>query len=173
MKWWDWMPWSLFLECWVLSQLFHSPLSQEESLFIKRLFNSSLLSAFKVVSSADLRVVVFLPAVWLPVCDSSSLAFCMIYSACKLNKEGDNMQHWHIPFPIVNQSTVIIRVCSNFSPSKTRSHVCHCPLVLLGCGLGNVLLTSPEFWHSALGYCGFPLSWDPFLTKVPNLLCFI
>ena len=27
MKWWDWIPWSLFLECWVLSQLFHSPLS--------------------------------------------------------------------------------------------------------------------------------------------------
>ena len=26
MKWWDWMPWSLFFECWVLSQLFHSPL---------------------------------------------------------------------------------------------------------------------------------------------------
>ena len=27
MKWWGWMPWSLFFECWVLSQLFHSPLS--------------------------------------------------------------------------------------------------------------------------------------------------
>ena len=27
MKWWDWMPWSSFFECWVLSQFFHSPLS--------------------------------------------------------------------------------------------------------------------------------------------------
>ena len=27
MKWWDWMPWSLFFECWSLSQFFHSPLS--------------------------------------------------------------------------------------------------------------------------------------------------
>ena len=27
MKWWDRMPWSLFSECWALSQLFHSPLS--------------------------------------------------------------------------------------------------------------------------------------------------
>ena len=27
MKWWDQMPWSSFFECWVLSQLFHSPLS--------------------------------------------------------------------------------------------------------------------------------------------------
>ena len=27
MKWWDKMPWISFFECWVLSQLFHSPLS--------------------------------------------------------------------------------------------------------------------------------------------------
>ena len=27
MKWWHWMPCSSFFECWVLSQLFHSPLS--------------------------------------------------------------------------------------------------------------------------------------------------
>ena len=27
MKWWDWMPWSLFLERWLLSQLFQPPLS--------------------------------------------------------------------------------------------------------------------------------------------------
>ena len=26
MKKWDWMPWSSFFECWVLSQFFHSPL---------------------------------------------------------------------------------------------------------------------------------------------------
>ena len=38
-KWWDRMLWSSFFECWVLSQLFHSPFT-----FIKRLF-SSLLSA--------------------------------------------------------------------------------------------------------------------------------
>ena len=27
LKWWDQMPWSQFFECWVLSQLVHSPLS--------------------------------------------------------------------------------------------------------------------------------------------------
>ena len=27
LNWWDWMPWSSFFECWVLSQLFYSPLS--------------------------------------------------------------------------------------------------------------------------------------------------
>ena len=33
---------------------------------------------------------------------SSSSAFCMIYSAYKLNKQGDNTQPWCIPFPIRN-----------------------------------------------------------------------
>ena len=26
--------------------------------------------------------------------------------ACKLNKQGDNIQPWHTPFPILNQSVV-------------------------------------------------------------------
>ena len=61
-KWWDWMSWSLlFFECWVLSQLFHSPFSLSS-----RLFNSSLLSAISVVSSAYLRLLIFLPAVLIP-----------------------------------------------------------------------------------------------------------
>ena len=37
-------------------------------------------------------------------CASSSLAHLMMYSAYKLNKQGDNMQPWCIPFPIWNQS---------------------------------------------------------------------
>ena len=32
------------------------------------------------------------------------LAFLMMYSAYKLNKQGDNKQPWHTPFPIWNQS---------------------------------------------------------------------
>ena len=35
---------------------------------------------------------------------SSSPAFCMMYSAYKLNKQDDNIQPWHTPFPILNQS---------------------------------------------------------------------
>ena len=57
--------------------------------FIKRLFSSSLLSAILVVSSAYLRLLIFLPAILIPDCASSSLAFQMMYSACKLNKQGD------------------------------------------------------------------------------------
>ena len=33
-------------------------------------------------------------------CASSSPAFYMMYSVYKLNKQGDNMQPWHIPFLI-------------------------------------------------------------------------
>ena len=46
------------------------------------------LSAFRVVSSSYLRLLVFLLVVLIPVCDSSTLAFCMMYFAYKLNKKG-------------------------------------------------------------------------------------
>ena len=40
----------------------------------------------RVVLSAYLRLLIFLLAVLIPACDSSSLAFRMMYSAYKLNK---------------------------------------------------------------------------------------
>ena len=58
--------------------------------FIKSLFSSSLY-AIRVVSSVYLRLLKFLPAILTPACASSSLAFLMMYSAYKLNKQGDNM----------------------------------------------------------------------------------
>ena len=75
---------------WMLSQLFHSLSSFT---FIKRLFSSSLLSAIRVVSSSYLRLFIFLPAILIPAWASSSLAFCMMYSAYKLN-----VQPWCTPF---------------------------------------------------------------------------
>jgi len=39
-------------------------------------------------------------------CVSSSPAFPMMYSAYKLNKQGDNIQPWCTPFSIWNQSVV-------------------------------------------------------------------
>ena len=59
--------------------------------FLKRLFSSSLY-AIRVVSSAYVRLLIFLQAILIPVCASSSSAFCMIYSAYKLNKQGNNTQ---------------------------------------------------------------------------------
>ena len=74
--------------------------------FIKRLFSCSSLSAIRMVSSAYLKWLIFLPAILIPACVSSSPAFLMMYSAYKLNKQGDNIQPWRIPFPIWNQSVV-------------------------------------------------------------------
>ena len=48
--------------------------------FIKRLFSSSSLSAIRVVSSAYLRLLIFLLAILIPACVSSSPAFLMMYS---------------------------------------------------------------------------------------------
>ena len=72
--------------------------------FIKRLFNSSLVYAIRVVSSAFLRLLIFLLAILIPPWASSSPAFPMMYSAYKLNELGDNIQPWQTPFPIWNQS---------------------------------------------------------------------
>ena len=71
--------------------------------FSKRLFSSSSLSAIRVVS-AYLRLLIFLPAILIAACDSSGLAFHMMYSAQKLNKQGNNIQPWCTTFPIWNQS---------------------------------------------------------------------
>ena len=65
---------------------------------------SSLLSAIRVVLSAYLRLLKFLPAIMISACASSSPTFLMIYSAYKINKQGDNIQLWCSPFPIWNQS---------------------------------------------------------------------
>ena len=74
--------------------------------FIKWLFCSSSLSAIRMVSPVYLRLLIFLPATLIPACVSCSLTFHMMYSACKWNKQGDNIQHWCIPFLIWNQSVV-------------------------------------------------------------------
>ena len=65
---------------------FKSAFSLSSLSFIKRLFSSSSLPAIRVVSSAYLRLLIFLPAILIPVCVSSSLAFRMMYIAYKLKK---------------------------------------------------------------------------------------
>ena len=88
-----------FFECWVWSQLFY-PLSP---------------------SSTDSLVPLhFLPSEWYDLIwscwyfsqqsysasASFSTAFHRMYSAYKLNKQGDNIQPSRTPFPILNQSIV-------------------------------------------------------------------
>ena len=70
----------LFFKCGVLSQLFHFPLSP-----------SSRGSLFPLHSDLHiyLRLLIFLPAILIPTCESSSPGFCMMYSAYMINKQGD------------------------------------------------------------------------------------
>ena len=99
LKWWDWMPWSLFFECWVLSQVFHSSFTLTE-----RIFSSSSLSARTVVIICISEVADISHSILIPACDSSSPVFHMLYSAYKLNQQGGNIQPWCTPFLILNQS---------------------------------------------------------------------
>ena len=72
-------PDAMVLVIWMLS--FKPTFSLSSFTFIKKLFSSYLLSAISVVSSAYLRLLIFLPAILIPACAPSSQAFCMIYTA--------------------------------------------------------------------------------------------
>ena len=54
-------------------------------------FTFTFFSAIRVVLSAYLRLLIFLPAILIPACASSSPVFLMMYSVYELNKEGDNI----------------------------------------------------------------------------------
>ena len=92
------------LSFWMLS--FKTAFSLSSFTFIKRLFSSSSLSAIREESPTYLRLLIFLLAILIPACASTSPAFLKMYSAYKLNKQGDNIQPWHTPFPVWDQSFV-------------------------------------------------------------------
>ena len=97
-------PHAMILVFWMLN--FKSTVLLSSFSFIKRLFSSSSLYAIRVVSSAYLRLLILLPAILIPASASSSPAFLMMYSAYKLNNQGENIQPWHTLFLIWNQSFV-------------------------------------------------------------------
>ena len=74
----------IILVFWMLS--FKPTFSLSPFTLIKRLFSSYSLSAIRVVSSAYLRLLIFLPAILIPACDSFSRAFRMMYSVYRLNR---------------------------------------------------------------------------------------
>ena len=86
---------------WMLS--FKPAFSLSYFTLIKRLFNSSSLSAIRVVLSTYLRLLMFLLAILIPACASSSPAFHMMYSVYTVNEQGNNIQCWCTPYPILNQ----------------------------------------------------------------------
>ena len=100
--------------------------------FMKRLFSSSLLSAIRVVSSAYLRLLIFLPEILIPAYGSFSMAFLMMYSAYKLNKQGDNILDVLLP---------------NLEPiccSMSSSNCCFLTYIRISQEAGQVV------WHSHL-----------------------
>ena len=109
---------AMILVFWMLS--FKPAFSLSSFTFIKRLFSYSSLFSIMMISSAYLRLLIFLPAILTPACASSSPAFHTMSSACKLNEQSDNVQCWCIPFPIWNQSIVPCPVLTVSSWSAYR-----------------------------------------------------
>ena len=72
---------------------------------MKHMFYLNSVAFFMVQQMSAIWSLVPLPFI-IPACASSSLPFCMMYSAYKLNKQSDNIQPWCMPFPIWNQSVV-------------------------------------------------------------------
>ena len=92
----------------------------------------------KVVSSAYLKLLIFLLAILIPVCASSSPVFLMMYSAYKLNKQSDNIQPWHTPLPFWNQFVV---PCSILTVASWPAY---------------------RFLRSQIWWSGIPISWRIF-----------
>ena len=101
--------------------------------FIKRLLSSSSLSAIRVVSSAYLRLLIFLPVILIPACVSSSPAFLMMYSAYKLNKQGErlNLLKEDHGFMLSHFSSVLLFVTCGLQPTRLL-----CPRDSLGKNTG-------------------------------------
>ena len=125
---------------WMLS--FKLVFSLSSFTFIKKLLNSSFLSAIRVVSSAYVRILIFLPTILISVCASSSLEFLMMYSTYKLKNLGDNIQLWHIPF--TNLEPV------HCSVSTSNSHFLACI----------------QFHKRQISRPGIPTSWKIFHSLV-------
>ena len=98
------LPDPMIFALWMLSfsQLFHSPLSPS---------SRNSLVPLHILPLEWYHLTIwgcwyFSPAILILACASSSPAFLMMYSAFKLNKQGDNIQPCRTPFPILNQSIV-------------------------------------------------------------------
>ena len=100
----------MLLVFWMLS--FKPTFALSSFPFIKRIFSSSSLYAIRVVSSAYLRLLIFLPEILIQAWASSSPAFLIMYSAYKLNKQGDNI-HTALMFSFPNLETVYCSMSSS------------------------------------------------------------
>ena len=74
--------------------------------FIKRLFAFCIYGGVRLLPY--LRLLIFPQAILFPACESTNPSGILqdVHSAYKLNKQGDNIQPWYTPVPILKQSTV-------------------------------------------------------------------
>ena len=76
------------------------------------------LMTSEIIESTDPTMIIkellpwFLLAILIPACASSSPAFLMMYSAYKLNKQGDNVQPWRIPWTTRRSNQFILKEIS-------------------------------------------------------------
>ena len=99
-------PDAMILVFWMLS--FKPTFSLSSFTFTKRLFSlchNGGVSKSEVIDISP-GSLFFFQGVLNSACASSSPACLMMYSAYKLNKQGDNIQPWRTPSPIWNQSVV-------------------------------------------------------------------
>ena len=116
---------------------FHSPFSPSS----RGSFSFSSLTAIRMVSSAYLRFLLFLPEFVIPTCDSPNLAFHMIYSALW-------RWQWH-PIPVLfpgkshgQRSLVGCSPWGRWELDTTERLHFHFSLSCIGEGNGNSLQCS-------------------------------
>ena len=129
---------AMILVFWMLS--FKATFLLSSFTLIKRFFSAFSLSSFRVVSSAYLRLLMFLLPVLIPACNASSPAFLLMCSAYKLNKHSDYRQPSCTPFLILNQPAVSYRVLTVASWPEYR------------------------FLRRQVRWSGIPISWRAFYS---------
>ena len=128
----------LILVFWMLN--FKPTFSLSSFTFIKRLFSCSSISTIRVVSSAYMRLLIFLPAILIPACASSSPAFFLMYSACELNKQYT---------ALVYSFSYLESVCCSMS----GSNCCFLTCIQISQEAGQVVWYSYLFQHFPQFYC--------------------
>ena len=155
-------PDTMILVLWVLSFKPAFPLSSFT--LIRRLFGSSSLSAIKVISSTYLRLLMFLPSILIPSCDSSSLAFHTMYTVVvqSLSRVWLFATPWTATCQASLSFTVsqsLLKFISIESVMSSNHLILCCPLLLLPSIFSSVrdfsnesafCIRWPKYWHFSL-----------------------
>ena len=141
---------AMILVFWML--IFKPGFSLSSFTFIKRLF-SFLVSAIRVVSSAYLRLLIFLLGILISACASSRPAFCVMYSA----KTFDCVDHnklWKIlkDMGIPDYLTCLLRNLYTGQEARVRTGDGTTDWFQIGKGVRRGCILSPCLFNSYAGY---------------------